>query len=66
MTGRADRRAGIRHWVQPSSLSLWGSNVPQTRTRTPTSLPKCTLQVGKTVAVTPDYAEVAKLSATTG
>ena len=34
-------------WYNSSYIIAWGSNVPQTRTRTPTSLPKCVTRAPK-------------------
>ncbi|MFV5865378.1 molybdopterin-dependent oxidoreductase [Klebsiella pneumoniae] len=61
--GETDRRAGIRPTgTTPANIIAWGSNVPQTRTPgRPLSLPKCATRAPKTIAITPDYSEVAKL-----
>ena len=61
MTGRADRRAGIRRLVQLLLHYRRGSNVPQTRTPDAHFFTEVRYKGTKTVAVTPDYAEVAKL-----
>ena len=60
--GRADRRAGIGRLVQLDYIIAWGSNVPQTRTPDAHFFTEVRYKGTKTVAVTPDYSEVAKLA----
>ncbi|MEN3261905.1 nitrate reductase subunit alpha [Sodalis endosymbiont of Spalangia cameroni] len=49
-------------WYNASYIIAWGSNVPQTRTPDAHFFTEVRYKGTKTVAVTPDYAEVAKLS----
>jgi len=49
-------------WYNSSYIIAWGSNVPQTRTPDAHFLTEVRYKGTKTVAVTPDYSEVAKLS----
>ncbi|SPZ01628.1 respiratory nitrate reductase 1 alpha chain [Proteus mirabilis] len=48
-------------WYNSSYLIAWGSNVPQTRTPDAHFFIEVRYKGTKTVAVTPDYAEIAKL-----
>jgi len=48
-------------WYNSTYLIAWGSNVPQTRTPDAHFFTEVRYKGAKTVAVTPDYAEVAKL-----
>lgn len=48
-------------WYNASYIMAWGSNVPQTRTPDAHFFTEVRYKGTKTVAVTPDYAEVAKL-----
>ena len=49
-------------WYNSSYIIAWGSNVPQTRTPDAHFFTEVRYKGAKTVAVTPDYSEVAKLS----
>ena len=49
-------------WYNSSYIIAWGSNVPQTRTPDAHFFTESRYNGTKTVAVTPDYSEVAKLS----
>ncbi len=49
-------------WFNANYIIAWGSNVPQTRTPDAHFYTEARYRGAKTVAVTPDYAEVAKLS----
>ncbi len=49
-------------WYNSRYLIAWGSNVPQTRTPDAHFFTEARYNGTKTVAITPDYAEVAKLS----
>jgi len=49
-------------WYNSSYLIAWGSNVPQTRTPDAHFFVEARYNGTKVVAITPDYAEVAKLS----
>ena len=49
-------------WFNASYIMAWGSNVPQTRTPDAHFYTEARYRGAKTVAVTPDYSEVAKLS----
>ena len=49
-------------WFNSSFIIAWGSNVPQTRTPDAHFFTEVRYKGTKTVAVTPDYSEVAKLS----
>ncbi len=49
-------------WYNSTFIIAWGSNVPQTRTPDAHFFVEARYNGTKTVAVTPDYAEVAKLS----
>lgn len=49
-------------WYNSSYIIAWGSNVPQTRTPDAHFFTEVRYKGTKTVAVTPDYSEVAKLS----
>ena len=61
--GRADRRARVGRLVQLARYIIaWGSNVPQTRTPDAHFFTEVRYKGAKTVAVTPDYSEVAKLA----
>ena len=51
-------------WYNASYIIAWGSNVPQTRTPDAHFFTEVRYKGTKTVAVTPDYSEVAKLSDT--
>ncbi len=48
-------------WYNATYLIAWGSNVPQTRTPDAHFFTEVRYKGAKTVAVTPDYSEVAKL-----
>lgn len=48
-------------WYNSSYLIAWGSNVPQTRTPDAHFFTEVRYKGTKTVAITPDYAEIAKL-----
>ncbi len=48
-------------WFNSSYIIAWGSNVPQTRTPDAHFFTEVRYKGAKTVAVTPDYSEVAKL-----
>ena len=48
-------------WYNSKYILCWGSNVPQTRTPDAHFLTEARYNGTKTVAITPDYAEVAKL-----
>jgi len=48
-------------WYNSSYIIAWGSNVPQTRTPDAHFFTEVRYKGTKTVAITPDYAEVAKL-----
>lgn len=48
-------------WYNSSYIIAWGSNVPQTRTPDAHFFTEVRYKGTKTVAVTPDYAEIAKL-----
>ena len=49
-------------WYNSSYIVAWGSNVPQTRTPDAHFFTEARYNGTKTVAITPDYSEVAKLS----
>lgn len=49
-------------WYNSSYIIAWGSNVPQTRTPDAHFFTEVRYKGTKTVAVTPDYSEVAKLT----
>jgi nitrate reductase / nitrite oxidoreductase, alpha subunit len=49
-------------WFNSTYIIAWGSNVPQTRTPDAHFFTEVRYKGAKTVAVTPDYPEVAKLS----
>ena len=49
-------------WYNSTYIIAWGSNVPQTRTPDAHFFTEVRYKGAKTVAVTPDYAEVSKLS----
>jgi nitrate reductase / nitrite oxidoreductase, alpha subunit len=49
-------------WFNSTYLIAWGSNVPQTRTPDAHFFTEVRYKGAKTVAVTPDYSEVAKLA----
>ncbi|HEU4624015.1 MAG TPA: nitrate reductase subunit alpha, partial [Steroidobacteraceae bacterium] len=49
-------------WYNSTFIIAWGSNVPQTRTPDAHFFVEARYNGTKTVAITPDYAEVAKLS----
>jgi len=49
-------------WFNSSYIIAWGSNVPQTRTPDAHFFTEVRYKGAKTVAVTPDYSEVAKLA----
>ncbi|WP_374072064.1 nitrate reductase subunit alpha [Alloalcanivorax xenomutans] len=49
-------------WYNSGYIIAWGSNVPQTRTPDAHFFTEVRYKGTKTVAITPDYAEVAKLS----
>ena len=49
-------------WYNANYIIAWGSNVPQTRTPDAHFFTEVRYKGTKTVAVTPDYSEVAKLS----
>jgi nitrate reductase alpha subunit len=51
-------------WYNSNYIIAWGSNVPQTRTPDAHFFTEVRYKGAKTVAVTPDYSEVAKLSDT--
>ena len=48
-------------WYNSSFIIAWGSNVPQTRTPDAHFFTEVRYKGAKTVAITPDYSEVAKL-----
>jgi len=48
-------------WYNSSYIIAWGSNVPQTRTPDAHFFTEVRYKGAKTVAVTPDYAEISKL-----
>ena len=48
-------------WYNSSFIIAWGSNVPQTRTPDAHFLTEARYKGTKTVSITPDYSEVAKL-----
>ncbi len=48
-------------WYNSSYISAWGSNVPQTRTPDAHFFTEVRYKGTKTIAITPDYSEVAKL-----
>ncbi|WJV68817.1 nitrate reductase subunit alpha [Pectobacteriaceae bacterium CE70] len=48
-------------WYNSSYIIAWGSNVPQTRTPDAHFFSEVRYKGTKTVAITPDYAEIAKL-----
>ncbi|MEJ4045347.1 nitrate reductase subunit alpha [Erwinia sp. SLM-02] len=48
-------------WYNSSYIMAWGSNVPQTRTPDAHFFTEVRYKGTKTVAITPDYAEIAKL-----
>ncbi len=47
-------------WYNSSYIIAWGSNVPQTRTPDAHFFTEVRYKGTKTVAITPDYAEIAK------
>ena len=49
-------------WYNSSFIIAWGSNVPQTRTPDAHFFTEVRYKGTKTVAITPDYSEVAKLA----
>ncbi|MDE2401480.1 MAG: nitrate reductase subunit alpha [Burkholderiales bacterium] len=49
-------------WYNSTFIMAWGSNVPQTRTPDAHFFTEVRYKGAKTVAVTPDYSEVAKLA----
>ena len=49
-------------WYNSTFIIAWGSNVPQTRTPDAHFFVEARYNGTKTVAITPDYSEVAKLS----
>ena len=49
-------------WYNSGFIIAWGSNVPQTRTPDAHFFTEVRYKGTKTVAVTPDYSEVAKLA----
>ena len=49
-------------WYNSNYIIAWGSNVPQTRTPDAHFFTEVRYKGAKTVAITPDYAEVAKLA----
>ncbi len=49
-------------WYNSTYILAWGSNVPQTRTPDAHFFTEVRYKGAKTVAITPDYSEVAKLS----
>ncbi len=49
-------------WYNSSYIIAWGSNVPQTRTPDAHFFTEARYNGTKTVAITPDYSEVAKLT----
>ncbi|GLU32754.1 nitrate reductase subunit alpha [Trinickia caryophylli] len=49
-------------WYNSSYIIAWGSNIPQTRTPDAHFFTEVRYKGTKTVAITPDYSEVAKLS----
>jgi nitrate reductase alpha subunit len=49
-------------WYNSNYIIAWGSNVPQTRTPDAHFFTEVRYKGAKTVAITPDYAEVSKLS----
>ncbi len=49
-------------WYNSTFIMAWGSNVPQTRTPDAHFFTEVRYKGAKTVAITPDYSEVAKLS----
>ncbi|MGV8690938.1 molybdopterin-dependent oxidoreductase, partial [Pseudomonas aeruginosa] len=49
-------------WYNSSYIIAWGSNVPQTRTPDAHFFTEVRYKGTKTVSITPDYSEVAKLT----
>jgi nitrate reductase alpha subunit len=49
-------------WYNSTYIMAWGSNVPQTRTPDAHFFTEVRYKGAKTVAITPDYSEVAKLA----
>ena len=49
-------------WFNSSFIIAWGSNVPQTRTPDAHFFTEVRYKGAKTVAITPDYAEISKLA----
>jgi nitrate reductase alpha subunit len=49
-------------WYNSTYIIAWGSNVPQTRTPDAHFFTEVRYKGAKTVAITPDYAEIAKLA----
>ena len=49
-------------WYNSNYIIAWGSNVPQTRTPDAHFMTEVRYKGAKTVAITPDYSEVAKLT----
>lgn len=49
-------------WYNSTYIIAWGSNVPQTRTPDAHFFTEVRYKGAKTVAITPDYAEVSKLA----
>jgi len=49
-------------WYNSSFIIAWGSNVPQTRTPDAHFFTEVRYKGAKTVAITPDYAEISKLA----
>ncbi len=59
MTGEQTDVPESADWYNSSYIIAWGSNVPQTRT--PDAHFFTEVRKDQTVAITPDYAEIAKL-----
>ena len=53
-------------WYNATFIIAWARTCRRRARRTPTSSPRCATRGTKTVAVTPDYSEVAKLRPTSG
>jgi nitrate reductase / nitrite oxidoreductase, alpha subunit len=49
-------------WYNSNFIMAWGSNVPQTRTPDAHFFTEVRYKGTKTVAITPDYSEIAKLA----
>ncbi len=49
-------------WYNSNYIIAWGSNIPQTRTPDAHFFTEVRYKGAKTVSITPDYAEVSKLT----